>query len=661
MMKTAKIFMFLSIICFCSKAQNKNVKDSLNQELTIAKDTSRVAILLDLADLEKFNQPKEALEHAKMALEESQILSFEKGKAKAYNTLGIINSIQNNYIIGLEYFMQSLKISESLDNQVDIANTLNNIANIYHLEKDTANALFYFQKALDIKFTLNDKRLEVMGLNSLGLAYTDYGMYSEAEECFHKMIDISKAEDKDQWLPQCYNQLGRNANLQGMFTEALTHYQEAVRWNKNLNRKKGEAIAVSNIGETYFNMKQFSKAIEYYDQSLAIREAIDYNYGIAITYYKLALAYQKIFQYEKSIQYAENSLDMANQLNLNEFKRDALLLLSSNYAKLNEYKKAYQNHKAFAIINDSMVNEEKIAQMEEMKIRFDTESKEKEIALQQVEIELLEERERASATFRYSLWTVATLLLLLVGFIYNRYRLKHRSEKMLQLKKNEVEAKNLEISLINKELEKRMLRAQMDPHFIFNSLNSIQHFITINDKDSALPYLSKFSKLIRQVLENSVNQQVPVADELKFLDYYLQLESLRFHHQFNYSIKIDNELDVQDNEIPFLLIQPYVENAIVHGIRHLDKPGLLNISLTKGNGYIECIIEDNGIGRAKSMAIKANGNNHVSHGIPITSKRLELLNRGRENKTMVFITDLYDENKRPNGTSVKIQIPLNSI
>src|SRR5690606_16116785 len=117
---------------------------------------------------------------------------------------------------------------------------------------------------------------------------------------------------------------------------------------------------------------------------------------------------------------------------------------------------------------------------------------------------------------------------------------KQQSAQMLNEKNQEIQAKNTQIGQMNQELEKRMLRAQMDPHFIFNSLNSIQHFITINDKTSALKYLSKFSKLVRQVLENSVNTQVPIAHEITLLQHYIELESLRYNHRFDYVIHVDD-------------------------------------------------------------------------------------------------------------------------
>ena len=213
---------------------------------------------------------------------------------------------------------------------------------------------------------------------------------------------------------------------------------------------------------------------------------------------------------------------------------------------------------------------------------------------------------------------------------------------------------------MNQELERKALRAQMDPHFIFNSMNSIQHFITTNDKTSALKYLSKFSKLIRQILENSVNHQVPIADEIKLLEHYIQLEALRFDQQFDHKIEIDENLDIHDTEIPFLLIQPYVENAILHGLNHKDEKGHLKVKLQDQEQHILCTVEDDGVGREKAARLKK-GKHHISRGMNVTARRLELLNRNKKNKTLVQVTDLYDQNDHVAGTKVEIKIPVDLI
>ena len=203
-----------------------------------------------------------------------------------------------------------------------------------------------------------------------------------------------------------------------------------------------------------------------------------------------------------------------------------------------------------------------------------------------------------------------------------------------------------------------MLRAQMDPHFIFNSLNSIQYLITIDNKTSALKYLSKFSKLVRRVLENSVNTQVALADEITLLKHYIELEQLRYNHTFKYDIHIERSVDIYDTEIPFLLIQPYVENALAHGLRHKPNEGKLTIELNQFDSHLLCAVEDNGVGREEAQRRKRKSI-YPSRGMSVTQQRLETLNIGKARETSVRILDLTNEQNQPLGTRVEILVPLN--
>jgi LytS/YehU family sensor histidine kinase len=189
-------------------------------------------------------------------------------------------------------------------------------------------------------------------------------------------------------------------------------------------------------------------------------------------------------------------------------------------------------------------------------------------------------------------------------------------------------------------------------------LNSIQHFITLNDKNSALHYLTNFSRLIRQMLENSVNTIVSVADEIRLLEIYIELEVLRLEKKFQYDIEVDPTLDIHNTEIPFMLIQPYVENAIQHGLRHQSGEGRLRIHLTQESGSVICTVEDNGVGRQEAGKTGALiKRQHVSHGMSLTEQRLDLLNQMQPCKAGVTVMDLYHSDRRPSGTRVTIIIP----
>mgnify|MGYP006076273881 FL=1 len=209
--------------------------------------------------------------------------------------------------------------------------------------------------------------------------------------------------------------------------------------------------------------------------------------------------------------------------------------------------------------------------------------------------------------------------------------------------------------------ELHALRSQMNPHFIFNTLSSIQSFITKNNSREAVNYLSKFSKLMRGTLENTQKQKIPIKDEIETLELYMDLEKLRLNNKFDYQIIIDKKIDVQFEEIPPMLIQPYIENAIWHGISHKEGKGIIKICfILENENLLKCEIIDDGVGRKKASEIK-NAQRHQeknkSFGMSITKDRLEIINSLKDSKLNVNVVDL-DDNNTPSGTKIEIFIPL---
>lgn len=209
------------------------------------------------------------------------------------------------------------------------------------------------------------------------------------------------------------------------------------------------------------------------------------------------------------------------------------------------------------------------------------------------------------------------------------------------------------------ELENSALRTQMSPHFIFNSLNTINSFINRNDPARANQYISKFSRLIRLILDHSREKKITLAEELEVLELYVQLERIRFDNKFSYHIDIDANIATDTTEIPPLIIQPFVENAILHGLLPLQQGGVLKIAVQKNLSNVLCVIEDNGIGRRQARLNKPEHTRHrKSHGIDITLKRIELFNKEHGFDGSVRIIDLENTNGHAAGTRVEIPVAL---
>lgn len=202
------------------------------------------------------------------------------------------------------------------------------------------------------------------------------------------------------------------------------------------------------------------------------------------------------------------------------------------------------------------------------------------------------------------------------------------------------------------------LQAQMNPHFIFNSLNSINWYIVKNRSEEASQYLAKFSKLVRLILDNSKKFTIPLKKELETLQLYLDLESMRFEEKFNYQIQTDSEVDLEEVAVPPLILQPFLENAIWHGLMHKKGKGNIVIQIFPENGHLKCIVQDDGIGRkAASEYQKSPGENHQSTGIKLTTDRIQLMHDHFLSKDTVRIIDLEDDQGIAAGTRVEVLLP----
>ena len=250
-------------------------------------------------------------------------------------------------------------------------------------------------------------------------------------------------------------------------------------------------------------------------------------------------------------------------------------------------------------------------------------------------------------------WFVLASTILLIGFIV----------AIIQIRINQIRYKERLKTIYNRkisETEMKALRAQMNPHFIFNSLNSINKYILKSDHTNASRYLTRFAKLIRLILDNSNNKEVPLSNELEALRLYIEMESLRFINKFSYEIIVDENVSPDTLQVPPLIIQPYVENAIWHGLLHKESGGKLSIFVKKtSDNMLQCIIEDNGIGRTKANELKSkSATANKSLGMKLTEERITMLNQYASLNASINIIDLENDNSEAVGTRVILTIPI---
>ncbi|MBS1647133.1 MAG: histidine kinase [Bacteroidetes bacterium] len=249
-------------------------------------------------------------------------------------------------------------------------------------------------------------------------------------------------------------------------------------------------------------------------------------------------------------------------------------------------------------------------------------------------------------------WFIALVVLFAILLVVVIFRIR-----LYQLKTEQEQKSKMQIEIAKNEL--KALRAQMNPHFLFNSLNSIQHFILTQKTDDAVFYLNRFSKLMRTILNNSEKAFITLKEEIEALQLYIELEKMRFNNSFTYNINVDERLDIDYEQIPAMLLQPYIENAILHGLMPKGTQGALSVRFFIENQQMCVCIEDNGIGRKKAAELKNQSRkNHQSIGMKIMSDRLKLLSEVQGVHYAVSILDLYDAQQHPIGTKVEIRWDL---
>ena len=529
---------------------------------------------------------------------------------------GVIHQSLGNYVEALDIYYRILNIYKNNNMQNSVANTLNAIGHIQRKVNKQTDAIENYKQAIIIDEQLEDMTGISMNFESIGNTYGELKQYSKAEYYLLKSLDMERSE-------------------------------------KNSD---GIASVTENLGNLYMRTGKYQKALNFYLESLDIRKRLPSKRNLAIGYSKLGVAYLKLNNIHSAKKHLFESLDLAKKIEVTPLIIDNYKALTELNELTNNISEAFKYQKLYMEAKDSMFTIEKNKQLIELETKYQTAQKNKEIQLLTKENQLQEAKSEKEADLRKSLIAGLFLLTIIGGLLFYSMRQRLRNQKMLVEKNEEIKRSQYREQL--QTLEMKALRAQMNPHFLFNSLNSINTMILSDENDNASKYLSKFSKLVRLMLENSEQSQVSLKDEISMLETYVQLEALRFNNKIEYKIEVDKTIDQDDTYLPSMVLQPFVENAIWHGLLHNDKKGLLTIIIKEDAENLYCSIIDNGIGRDKSLTLqKEGGLKKKSMGIKITTERLRLLTQQKINEVIAII-DLKDENNNAIGTQVNIQIPL---
>lgn len=574
--------------------------------------------------------------------------------ALAYYALGFAIFAQSRFEEAIHYLQQGQDYAQK---QGDIAGVIKNLSLIGCAYREGGN----YEKAFEIYRRCiqmaEDARLpehiasEYFELAELFMQIDDY---DTAKKYFYTGFHLNQPQTFYAWRIMTYAEL---LSHQHQFDSALYYYNT---FDPNTLPPALLRTWLVSKGEYFLYQDKNQDALSCFEKSLVYQRQLNDRNQIMRVLKDLSLASEKLGKDKDAFRYANESLAIAEQFKARQFIRDNCQILHSIYDREGRTDSAYAYYRRYNAMKDSVNNEH-------LKGRFAFYAAEQQIAL------LSKEKQLQEVCLRETLVTKKMLIggiiaLLLIGFIFSRYillkrkneaHLRQRAESELQIHRLEGEKAKAALQQRAKELEIQALRSQMNPHFIFNCLNAINRFILGHETEAASDYLTKFSRLMRMIMNHSRYSVITLAEELEVLQLYLDMEKLRFKDAFDYIVVQDDELDIGDIYLPPLLLQPFVENAVWHGLMHKTQRGLLTIELHADNDILTCIIQDNGIGRQRAGILKSkSAQKHKSMGLQITAERLNLLTGNGSPGHYFDIEDLYDEEGQPTGTRVVLKIRI---
>lgn len=412
---------------------------------------------------------------------------------------------------------------------------------------------------------------------------------------------------------------------------ALIYYKMAYNECKKINWQTGIAVSLQNIGGVYANLNKFGQALSYYQQAIEISEQQKNPGNTSSLYLEIAKCYadSSVKFLPLAIEYAEKAYQLVKNRDFINEEMKTTAFLSKHYARAGNYKEAYEMQLLSRSLNDSILSNEHKKSVEELENKFQSEAKGRQIE------KLNAENRFNRLTIRWGVAVVVLLLLSVVLFIN-------------YLRKKNIMARN--------ELEQKLLRSQMNPHFIFNALAAIQNFMLKNDPKKAAGYLGSFSALSRSVLTNSAKETVSLEEEIKMLKDYIELEKLRMQDCFDYQIIYDENEELDFIKIPPMMIQPFVENAIKHGLASIKSGGLLKLTIVCHENHITAEVTDNGVGIGNAQP--ESGKKHKSMAMSIFEKRRNLLESKYKKNLSFAINNLLTGKQNESGTQITITLPI---
>lgn len=641
-----KRILTLSVTLFCllqleaGLAQEKKAvkKKESYKSLKSRSSVDESSRLLDQADDLKNSSPSEALDNVQEALAMSIAQKDVLGEGRCYVLLGEINEGIQEWKLALENYSRAReKLLDGYSSSSEYKKALRGLGSMNLKLGQYNDALNYFQEMLAFNLARAEKTECLLNISEV---HYQMGNYDQALNILNQQPP-SGGKFVSSFDTRIQNQQAKIYARQNDLSRTKELYQNSLN---SAAGKKLDEKEVQSLQETKEDIANVFKENKQFDDEINIRQqAVKFNLEnkniteVAKDKVAIGKALEEKGENTAALKEMEGAAKIADTIDNAKEQAKAYLALADLYEKNGRTQNALNTYHKYrdAVNRSEKQNETRLMEKSELiKKQKDIEELTSSVSIGQRDYALEQQTVARQQLIIYGLLGIIAIIATTSFFIYKNARASKIANQLLALKS---------------------LRSQMNPHFIFNELNSVNHFIATQDERAANQFLSEFSQLMRLVLENSQQDFISLQKEQEILSLYLKLEHYRFRDKFDYEIDLDQSINTESLEVPPMLIQPYLENAVWHGLRYKESKGKLVLRISKQNGNLLAEIIDNGIGRKRSAELKTqNQKKHSSMGLKNIGERLTIINK-------VYKTNYYvsvEDPKEGTGTDVKISMPL---
>jgi tetratricopeptide (TPR) repeat protein len=651
------------------------------REAAYEKGMADAALALGMAYFALYNPGDSALFYSMEALESYKALSDIPGEARACYTLAYIYSLKGLMDESERFSRRSLELFRKGGDKRGIINASSALTYIARRKGDLEEARELVEGAIEVSRTIKDTLSLADALNNLGNIYKEMALFNPAIDNYFRALELWEAKGDSAGLSIAYGSIALMYFYQNDFEQALKYNLKKLAITEFQGNHWEETKTLNNISQIYNAQEQYDASLVYLRRGLKLNRIMNYQEGVAGSCYNISgtmllsgqidsafyyinmavktgretgdpsLASYLITlsqieksqgNYRKALESATESYNLAAMKNQPMVVSRAATLLSDLYNLTGRKDLAFDYLREYSLISDSIANDEYLTQINRLELEHEYTRKEKA-----AEFERMQERLRHENRIRQKDLFIRgmVLMIILLGII-----------TILYIRHSRIQALYARI-----DIEQKLLRAQMNPHFISNSLCAVQELINRGEPDRANLFIAKIARLMRNILENSTEEYISLEKEIETIRLYMDIQKLRFDSGFDYNVTVDEGLDPENFELPPMFAQPCIENAIEHGLKPLKGTGHLNISYALNNGVMIVEIEDNGIGRAAARNTDLGGMDKVSISTSLTYKRIEYFRETMKNREIDFkISDLHKGNMAA-GTRVVLTLPYRTI